>query len=146
MTQADQDFIRELVMRNRYLTLATTDGGNPWIAPLEYITDDDLNLYFFSPRGTAHSQYIELGRPVAVAIFDPVQPDFEPAPSFQSAGVQLRATAAKLEQPYSDPINAQIAAWQLQMPPYAVYRIMPERWFMPIIRDGVNERVEVAMD
>ena len=145
MEESDQEFVHNLVKRNRYLTLATTDGADPWIAPLEYLSDDDLNLYYFSPEDAAHSQHLSDREGVAFTIFDAAQPEYEPAPVMRIAGIQATASAQKLEAPFPAFINDQIAAWKLPMPPYAVYRITPKRWFIPVIKDGVNDRVEVAL-
>ena len=145
MADSDQEFVRELVTRNRYLSLATTDGGDPWIAPLEYLSDEDLNLYYFSPESAAHSQHLKDRQSVAITIFDGVQPEYEPAAVMRIAGIQATATARKMEAPYPALVDKQIEAWKLPMPPYAVYQITPKRWFIPVIKDGVNDRVEVDM-
>ena len=145
MADTHQEFARDLVRRNRYLAMATTDGNSPWIAPLEYVSDDDLNLYFFSPATTAHAMQLERNHDVAVAIFDPLQPEYEPAPEIRIAGLQIAATAEKLEAPYPALVENQAQSWKLPMPPYAAYRIVPKRWFVPVIKDGINERIEIAM-
>ena len=56
------------------------------------------------------------------------------------------ATARKLEGPFPAQIDDQMEAWKLPMPPYAVYRITPQRWFIPVIEEGINSRIEVAFD
>jgi hypothetical protein len=145
VAESDQEFVRELVKRNRYLSLATTDGTDPWIAPLEYLSDDDLNLYYFSPEGAAHSQHIDERESVAVTIFDAVQPKYEPALVMRIAGIQATASVRKLEAPFPTLVGSQIEAWKLPMPPYAVYMITANRWFIPVIKDGVNDRLEVDM-
>lgn len=146
MTESNKAFVRELIKRNRYLSLATTDGKVPWIAPLEYLSDDELNLYYFSPEGAVHSQHLNDHEQVAVTIFDAVQPEYKPAPVIRIAGVQVVATARKLEGPFPAQIDDQMEAWKLPMPPYAVYRITPQRWFIPVIEEGINSRIEVAFD
>lgn len=145
MTESDREFVRELVKRNRYLSLATTDGTDPWIAPLEYISDDELNLYYFSPEEAAHSHHLRDHQIVAVTIFDAVQPEYEPAQVMRIAGVQVVATAQKLEAPFPDLVANQIEAWKLPMPPYAAYKITPTKWFIPVLKDGVNDRLEVSL-
>lgn len=145
MPESDQEFVRALVKRNRYLSLATTDGNTPWIAPLEYISDDELNLYYFSPEDAAHSRHVSDHKTVAVAIFDAVQPEYEPAQVMRIAGVQVVATVQMLEAPYPDLVADQIEAWQLPMPPYVAYKVSPKRWFIPVLKDGVNDRLEVTM-
>jgi uncharacterized protein YhbP (UPF0306 family) len=145
MAESDQEFVRNLVRRNRYLTLATTDGEDPWITPLEYLSDDKLNLYYFSPENADHSRHLTVRANVAFTIFDAVQPEYEPAPLMRIAGIQATATAQKLDAPFPALVVDQIEAWKLPMPPYAVYQIIPKRWFIPVIKDGVNGRVEVSL-
>jgi uncharacterized protein YhbP (UPF0306 family) len=143
MSVSQQLFVRQVIERNRYLTLATCDAQNPWAAPLEYVSDDHLNLYFFSPEHAAHSTHIASHPVVAVAIFDAVQPEYEPAEVIRIAGVQLTATAQKLEMPFPRLVADKIAAWNLPMPPYAAFKITPEKWFVPVLNKGINERLEV---
>ena len=145
MSETDQEFIRTLIERNRYLSLATSDGTDPWIAPLEYISDDELNLYYFSPENAAHSQHIDKHQTVAVTVFDAVQPEYEPAQVMRIAGVQAVAHAERLNEPYPDLVANQIDAWQLPMPPYAAYKVTVTKWFIPVLKDGVNDRLEVTM-
>ncbi len=145
MAEKDRVFIRELVNRNRYLTLATASDSSPWIATLEYISDIDLNLYYFSPEDATHSRQLLENEDVCVSIFDAVQPQYEPAPAIRIAGLQLIAKAQKLNAPYAALVEKQIQTWSLPLPPYAAYIITPVRWYIPVIKDGVNERLEVDM-
>ena len=145
MSETDQEFIRSLIERNRYLSLATIDGTDPWIAPLEYISDDDLNLYFFSPENAAHSHHIGVHETVAITIFDAVQPEYEPAQVMRIAGVQAVAKAQRLSEPYPELVANQIDAWQLPMPPYAAYKITATKWFIPVLKDGINDRLQVTV-
>jgi uncharacterized protein YhbP (UPF0306 family) len=145
MSDSDGKFVRELVQRNRYLTLATVGSDGPWIAPLEYRSDEVLNFYFFSTDEAVHSRHIAENAKVAVAIFDAEQPEYEPAPTIRISGVQFTAVATRLESPYPELVDKQIAEWQLPMPPYAVFRLVPQRWYLPVIDDGVNARREVNL-
>jgi uncharacterized protein YhbP (UPF0306 family) len=145
VTETNQDFLKSLIKRNRYLSLATTDGSNPWVAPLEYISDDDLNLYYFSPESAAHSLHIGEHQTVAIAVFDAAQPEYEPAQVMRIAGAQALAQAERLSAPFPDLVIMQIDAWQLPMPPYAAYKITPTRWYLPVLKNGINERLEVKV-
>ena len=145
MSETDQEFLRSLIKRNRYLSLATTDGTDPWVAPLEYISDEQLNLYYFSPEDAAHSHHIGDHQTVAVTIYDATQPEYEPAQVMRIAGIQAVAKAERLSAPYPELVASQIEAWQLPMPPYAAYKIAPTRWFIPVLKDGINERLEVTV-
>lgn len=143
----DRAWVVDLIRRNRYLVLSTTAGDEPWIAPLEYLFDADLNFYFFSPEAVRHSQHIERNNKVAVAIFDSQQPDYTSEPSFVINGIQVEATASKLnEAEYPDVVVSAISAMNIPMPPYAVFKIRANQFYVPRIDDGVNVRVEVDIE
>lgn len=143
----DREFVSALLERNRYLVLSTTNGVDPWIAPLEYMLDGDLNFYFFSTEDSRHVRDIEMNPSVAVAVFDGEQPAYGADVSTFLNGVQLRGTVRKvMPADYSDAIIAAIDALQPPMPPYSVFRIEPERFYVPRLDNGVNVRTEVSME
>ena len=138
-------WIENLLRRNRYLVLATTDGSRPWIAPLEYILDTELNFYFFSPTDVLHVQQLEQVSDVAVAVFDHEQPEYSPGMSITLNGVQVQATVSKLaESDYPDFIVSALNRLKPPMPPYAVFKVEPVRWYVPKSSNGVNKRMEVV--
>lgn len=145
--ETGRELVESIIGRNRYLVLATSDGADPWVAPLEYMSDDDLNLYFFSPEDTRHGRDLEKNSKVAVAIFEQEQPEYSADASFTLNGIQAEATVRKVPpEDYSEAITAAIDALDPPMPPYAVYRITPERFFIPRIEDGVNLREQVGQE
>lgn len=145
--KVDRAWIKALLERNRYLVLSTTDGKRPWIAPLEYILDKDLNFYFLSPENVRHVKDLEKSDRVAVAVFDSRQPEYTGQTSTTISGIQIEATAARIaEADYPDEVVSAIAAFNPPMPPYAVFKISPSRFYVPVIEDGVNLRVEVPLD
>lgn len=68
------------------MSLATVDGGKPWVATVYYAVDDDLNLYWASPLDTNHSQHIINNQKVAVAI-PVVHKKSEPVVGIQIEGI-----------------------------------------------------------
>lgn len=141
----DLEFVQALLERNRYLVLSTTDGSDPWIAPLEYMMDDDLNFYFFSTEDARHVRDLAENEGVAVAVFDHEQPDYSADATFTLNGVQMEAVCRKVdEEDYTETILGAIEALSIPMPPYAVFKIEPRRFFIPRIEDGVNVRSEVS--
>lgn len=143
-TGPDRDFIEEILGRNRYLVLSTTDGSTPWIAPLEYLMDEDLNFYFLSTEDSRHARDIGRNEVVAVTVFDRDQPEYAPDLSASLNGVQIEAVASRVApDDYSEAIEAAIEALKPPMPPYAVFKIEPRRFHVPKIERGVNVRVEV---
>jgi len=142
----DRAWVEALLRRNRYLVLSTTDGIRPWVAPVEYVLDADLNFYFFSTAGARHVQDLAQTGSVAVVVFDSQQPTYTPTTTVTLRGVQIEAAAHKLARAeYPAIIVSAIAALKLPMPPYEVFRISPRRFYVPRIENGVNVRVEVEM-
>jgi nitroimidazol reductase NimA-like FMN-containing flavoprotein (pyridoxamine 5'-phosphate oxidase superfamily) len=142
-----QDMVEEVIEENRYLALSTSDGTEPWVAPIEYIRDDAGDFYFFSTTDSRHAQHIETNETVAVAIWSTDQPEYSPEVSTNLNGVQIRGEANRLSgDEYPETVTAAIEALEPPMPPYAAFKIEPRRVYAPIIDDGVNKRVEVEMD
>lgn len=50
--------IREYIEQVVHLSLATSDGVQPWISELHFAYDKDLNLYFVSEKNRRHSEEI----------------------------------------------------------------------------------------
>ena len=141
---SERNFVEEVLRRNRYLVLATTDGDTPWVAPLEYMVDDDLNFYFFSTDDSRHVRDLERQEVVAVAVFDRDQPEYGPDLTTPLNGVQFEGVVSRVPpSDYSDAIVAAIEALSPPMPPYGVFKIEPRRFFLPTIENGVNMRSEV---
>lgn len=143
---SDQEIVKAILKRNRYLVLSTTDGKTPWVAPLEYVMDDDSSFYFFSTESSRHVRDLERNEAVAVAVFDREQPEYTSDLSAALNGVQMEATARRVQPAdYTDAIVAAIEALAPPMPPYSVFKIEPNRFYIPKIENGVNIRVEVTM-
>lgn len=140
----DRGRIEELLKRNRYLVLSTTDGNTPWVAPVEYLLGGDLDFYFFSVDDSLHARHIAQVDKVAVTVFDSEQPEYGPDVSVALNGVQIGGTARKLaESEYTDDVVAAIEALNPPMPPYSVFKIETQRFHLPKIENGVNVREEV---
>ncbi len=146
VSEQARDIVRSIVTENTYLTISTTDGEQPWCAPVQYVADEDLNLYFVSLPGSRHMTHIASNPHVAVTIFDSQQPPFT------SRGVQIEAMA----EAYSETDNpfARIGGFdwpenlQELVPGYVAVRVTPVRFYLPrYIVDGVqrDERVEVPL-
>jgi len=142
----DQETVREIISTNRYLSLATTDGKEPWVAPIEYLADDDLNFYFLSTGDSRHSGHIERNSTVALTIFDTTQPEYSANLSATLRGVQVRGSARRLSpDEYPESVVQAINALNPPMPPYSAFQVVPSAFYLPKLVDGVNERIEVRM-
>ena len=140
----ERALVEDVLTRHRYLVLSTTDGRTPWAAPLEYMTGEDLTLFFLSTGDSRHVRDIEENEAVSVAVFDRDQPEYSPDLSARLNGVQIEAVASRVRpEDYSEAIEAAIDALQPPMPPYSVFKIEPRRFYIPRIEAGVYVRVEV---
>jgi uncharacterized protein YhbP (UPF0306 family) len=139
-------WVRALIERNTVVVLATTDGDQPWIAPLEYMTDEDLNLYFFSSTEARHVRHLEANSAVAATVFDHKQPIVTATTNADLNGVQMECTATRvLPELHTAAVSAAIEAFDLSIPPYAVFKVVPHRFYVPRIESGLNIRYEVDM-
>ena len=65
---------RRIITENRYLSLATSHGGQVWITPLAYVVDEEYNFYFYSALDSTHIQHIKYNPNVAFSIFNSTLP------------------------------------------------------------------------
>lgn len=138
--KATPEFVMEVIEENRYLNLATTDGEEPWVAPVEFVVDDQLNFYFASKTSSRHINHIEQNPVVGFAIYDSQQP------SMTGRGIQIKGTVEK----YSDERNpfvifdgrSDLPEKLTDIDPdYSAYRIQPQSVYVPVN----DERIEVDM-
>jgi uncharacterized protein YhbP (UPF0306 family) len=144
--RADGAWVRALIKRNRVVVLATTEGDEPWVAPVEYMADEDLNLYFFSTTEARHVRHLEANSAVAAAVFDRAQPRVTAATTTDLSGVQMECTAIRVPPGlHTDAVKTAIDALDISIPPYAVFKIVPHRFYVPRVENGLNIRYEVDM-
>lgn len=145
--RTDRELAQDVIEENRYLTLATTDGDRPWIAPVEYVRDDAGTFYFFSPEDSRHARHIARNERVAVAIFSADQPEYSADGNLTLNGVQFEGVARKLsKEEHPALVVGVLEALQPPTPPYAAFEIEPGRFYVPKVEQGVNTRAEVAGD
>ena len=69
------DKARHIIERNNYIALATADRrGNPWVAAVFFVYDDDYNFYFLSSVDSRHGKNIASNDSIAGVIFDSTSP------------------------------------------------------------------------
>ena len=142
----DRSWVRALLHRNRVLVLATTDGDRPWIAPLEYMMGDDLDLIFFSSTESRHVGHLEANGNVAVTVFDHIQPKVTEGLDVDLKGLQMECIATRLDpERYTDEVKATLEAFHFPVPPYAAFRVVPQRVFAPRVENGINVRYEIDL-
>ena len=144
--RADRAWVRALIKRNHVVVLATTEGDKPWVAPLEYTADEDLNLYFFSTTEARHVRHLEANSAVAAAVFDRVQPRVTATTTTDLNGVQMECTASRVPPKlHTDEVKTAIDTHDISIPPYAVFKIVPHRFYVPRVENGLNIRYEIDM-
>jgi uncharacterized protein YhbP (UPF0306 family) len=146
MERADAAWVRSLIADTQYVVLATADGGDPWVAPVEPIVDDDLNFYWFSTPDAQHSRHIDAGGRVAAVMFGPDQPAYTPTLTANLNAVQMEGSGRRLQaSEYNSAVQEAIGFLNAPMPPYEIYVFTPDRFYVPAIENGVNVRYEVTM-
>jgi uncharacterized protein YhbP (UPF0306 family) len=144
--RVDRSWVRDLLHRNRVLVLATTNGDRPWIVPLEYMMAGDLDLVFFSSTESRHAGHLETNGNVAVTVFDHIQPKVTEGVDVDLKGLQMECTAARLDpERYTDEVRATLEAFHFPVPPYAAFKVVPQRVFVPRVENGINVRYEVDL-
>jgi len=81
----------EIIHNNLYLSLATCNDNETWIAPLFYKSNNKNQLYFASQLTSRHVQHILKNPEAAVAIFDSHQKEGE------GVGIQAHCLVNTLE-------------------------------------------------
>jgi len=146
MSEENRALVRAIISENNYMTVATADGGRPWLAPVQFCSDQDLNLYFVSLPGSRHAQHIERNAEVGIAIFDSQQ-----AP-FTGRGVQIEGQASlysESENPFSTIGGLEMPAALSEIAPgYVAFKVEPKAFYIPRgYLEGKlgDERVEIEM-
>lgn len=139
--KASPEFVREVIHENRYLNLATTDGDEPWVAPVEYVVDDNLNFFFVSKSSSRHITHTKQNPDVGIAIFDSTQP------SMTGRGIQFEG----MVELFSEDQNPFVIFDERPDfpenlseidPDYSAYVVCPSTFYVSVS----DERVEVDMD
>ena len=100
------ELIARLLHAASTLSLSTCDAaGTPCVAPLFYLADDDLCLYWFSSSSSRHSRNLKANPAAAVAVYRPTS-DWKKICGVQMSGevsvVRDRARRDSLARSYSE--------------------------------------------
>lgn len=83
--------ITNILRATQYLTVSTVDKhGNPWGAPLRFVADEDMNLYWWTTIATQHTQNLQHNPTAFITIFD------SNAPEGKSVGLYIEACVAEV--------------------------------------------------
>ena len=147
MKDADANWLLENLV---HMVLSTADEeGKPWISPVFFVHDDDLNLYWVSDMEALHSRNVRTRPDVAIVVFGKV-------PSGEIEALYVDATAHELEP--GDELERGIATFKKreQAPKFTtnsaadvtgdacwrMYKAVPKGWSKRA--DGTDERTGQA--
>lgn len=66
---------KQIIKESLYFVLGTVGQDNkPWVTPLFYCFDEELNFYWISPKDSLHSKNIEENGEVSLVIFNSQAP------------------------------------------------------------------------
>lgn len=83
------EFVRQYLPGARMMQIATVKGAQPWVCTVYFVEGDDLGLYWLSLPTRRHSQEIQEGSKVAVAV--PIKFD-KPVVGIQAEGIAQEVT------------------------------------------------------
>ncbi len=148
MSSNELQTIRVFLESQSTLALATVDGsGNAQIAPLFYVSDEALNLYWLSSPTSRHSVNLIVNEHVAAAIYPAVWAWNE------IRGLQIEGTASVIRD--EDARENILARYRLkfELPPAfdtqiavsTLYRLSPKwiRWLDNGVRFGYKAEVDL---
>jgi uncharacterized protein YhbP (UPF0306 family) len=93
-TEERRDLVAALLGEQTTLSLATTGAdGEPWVAPLFYLVDKDLALYWLSSASSLHSLNLERTPRAAATVYANAENWKE------IRGVQMRGLVSKVTEP-----------------------------------------------
>jgi nitroimidazol reductase NimA-like FMN-containing flavoprotein (pyridoxamine 5'-phosphate oxidase superfamily) len=92
------DLARSIVDANRYMALGTADeGGNPWVSPVWFATEDYRDFHWVSSPEARHSRNLTARPEVGIAIFDSSVPVGD-AQAVYMSGRAEELTGSELEE------------------------------------------------
>lgn len=138
---------KDIIDKNIYLTLATTDGQKAWSAPLYYCKDDKYNFYYISSADCRHSQELKSNPNVGWSIFD------SQAKEGQGNGVQVEGKAYLLGEKdldealrwYKTTFIPCTKEYFLAQNFYKLFKLVSEKFFVLDSTEPVDKRVEVKL-
>ena len=148
--------VKEIIAKNIYLTMATSDAaGNPWVSPVYCAYDDHYNFYWTSKPDAQHSKNIkERNGKMTFVVFD------SSVHEGTGEGVYFEGTAYELTDEKEVDIASQLCYSRKDKPaksadnflgasPRRMYKATPTRAWMNTIEkiDGyiVDAKVEVKL-
>jgi len=89
---ADTSPLTAFLQAESVLTLSVNDDQGPWTAPVLYVVDEDLTLYFLSSSSTRHIASLPEDGRIAASIYSDYKGDW-----LGICGVQMEADISQLD-------------------------------------------------
>lgn len=138
---------KDIIKNNIYLTLGTTLGSAPWIAPLFYAVSDNLTFYFISQMDSLHTKHILENPTVAFAIFDSHQKEGT-GNGVQGSGKSYLLNENELVEAfkwYNTTFVEMKPESFTRSAPYRFFKIIPEHFYVLDADAPTDKRVEVFL-
>lgn len=138
---------KEIINSNIYLTLGTTDGDLPWVAPLFYAVTDDYDFYFISQVSSLHVQNLLKYPKVSFAIFDSHQKEGT-GNGVQGLGRAYLLPEDEIEEAlnwYHTTFIPMAKKSFVGEAPYRLFKIVTEYFYILDPDSPTDRRVEVAL-
>lgn len=89
---ADTSPLKAFLQSESVLTLSVNDDQGPWTAPVLYVADEDLNLYFLSASSTRHIASLPEDGRIGASIYSDYKGDW-----LGICGVQMEGDISQLD-------------------------------------------------
>lgn len=90
--------MQEVLRDGFVVNLGVSDASGPWVAPVVYVVDDALNLYWISIADCQHSRAIAANPKIAAVVIASHETDNERALQMSGAAMRLEGARFDLEQ------------------------------------------------
>ena len=145
----DMKEVRDFLQKSKYMCLGTCDmEGNVWTAPITYVADDEMNIYFHSALDSIHIEHIKENPEVSFSIYDSDQM-LKDIDGIQGKGVVGQLEDEKVEIIHKTFFEKHIPVEELRMkfaPPYMAFlsdEIPHKRFFKMSITELYKKNLEI---
>ena len=83
--------VRNVILDNRYLTMATCNGHSVWIAPLAYLVEPNYCFVYYSGKNSRHQEHVAKNPIVACSIYN------SSLPSNDADGIQFTGKVSEVK-------------------------------------------------
>jgi nitroimidazol reductase NimA-like FMN-containing flavoprotein (pyridoxamine 5'-phosphate oxidase superfamily) len=124
-----QQLARQILEDSLVMNLGTADESGPWVAPVTYVFDNDMNLYWLSMSSARHSEAISKNPKVACAIIADASVERERALQIEGTAALVQEVSLELEQKIQEKKGKPVPTNVSEVVPRKQiwYKLMPTR-------------------